>query len=252
LTWSPSPAQKTLWTCSSVPLARSKLSAAPASRAHLAPMAQSDSPAKTAPPEKAPALQAHLDVTLTFTRNSCPCHHSAHAKPPVDPLDHPDPPDPMAVPETQAATAAMETTAQLVPLDPPDHPEPPAVPDKRAPTESLAPFRPALAHHQAHQDSPVAPVPPAQLDSPELVARTETTVPQEPPASPVPVVLPEATDSPALQVPQESQELPAAATTAHLLVSPPDIKPSTISANFHLAGLLLLLPTSRNSFRWNF
>ena len=59
--------------------------------------------------------------------------------------------------------------------------------------------------------------------------------------------------APALQVPQESQELPAAATTAHLLVSPPDIKPSTISANFHLAGLLLLLlPTSRNSFCWNF
>jgi hypothetical protein len=239
-------------TCSSVPLVRLKLSAAPASRAHLAPTAQSDSPAKTAPQAKAPVPQDPLDVTLTFTRSSCPCHHSAHAKPPVDPLDHLDPPDPMAVPETQAATAATETTAHLVQLDPPDHPEPPVVPDKRAPTESLAPSRPALAHHQAHQDSPVAQVPLAQLVSPALLARMATMVPPASPASPASAVHQEATDSPALQVPQESQELPAAATTAHLLVLPPDIKLPTISANFHLAGLLLLLSTSRNSFRWNF
>jgi hypothetical protein len=80
----------------------------------------------------------------------------------------------------------------------------------------------------------------------------ETTVPPASQASPASAVLLEATDSPALQVPQESQELPAAATTAHLLVLPPDIKPPTISANFHLAGILLLLSTSRNSFCRNF
>lgn len=231
-----------------------RLNAALASKDHPAQTAHLVTPAKTVLPERDPALQDPLVATQSSTNVSCPSHRSALARLPAVQLVPPAHLVQMAVPATRAATDAMETTAHRAQLDPLAQPDHRATPERRDPLENPAPFRLVPSHHRAHPAVPVVQVLPDLPERPAPPARMATTVLQASLVSPVSAVLPAATASPD---PLESQELlvpPAAATTAHRLVSPQDINfPSlpTTAASVHLGWLLVLFSiyTTSNSFR---
>jgi len=240
-------------SCSVLPV-KPRLNAALASKDHPAQMEHRVTPAKMALPEKDLALRDHLVATQSSTNVSCPSHRSALARRPAVQLVPPAHLVPMAVRATRAATDAMETTAHPAQPDPLDQPVHRATQARRDPLASPAPFRLVPSHHRAHPAVPVVPVLPDLPERPAPPARMATTVLQASLVNPVSAVLPAATASPDHLESQELLVPPAAATTAHQLVSPQDINfPSlpTTATSVHLGWVLVLFSiyTTSNSFR---
>jgi len=203
--------------------------------------------ARTALPEKDPALQDHLVATQSFTNASSQFLLNARARRPlVRPVLLARQAQTVP-PETQAATDA---TARTVHQARPVHQALQAL--QATPETRVHPANPALSppvpsHHRVQQASPADQALPVLLERVALPAKTETTVLQVPLVNLASAVHPVETASPARRERQDSQVPQAAATTAHQLVSLRDISlPSlfpTIPTSIHLGWSLLLVST---------